>query len=405
MAGDRPRRKRTRKFVVDTSSDSSQASELDDEVDILDIDEPQDGELPRTSTRTRPQHRRVRRTFEARTLVMSSQKQRDPRNWLERAVSRKPNAPRALLLCGPPGCGKWTALRTVIAERALEALQWEPPAPPSRGGVLRPLLDSLHAFLTGSRYPSLYSVPADGTQNASNPASGRVVVLRDLPVALADAPARRAELQVMLAAHVRTSLAPTVLILSDSARGVARTLRLVGAPLLESPLVSTIRIPAPSSTAMRRALAAVSRTERIGASAAALDALSESANGDIRAALNELHLNCAPVGLATNGVLRSSRRPQKRPRSSAVQPWVSKDGSLGTYHAVSKVLNNKRDSAGRSKYDAEQILEDAQAEPGAFLAFLHQNYGDFFASSDDAAYALDTLSDADVLMAWHPDHL
>ena len=49
------------------------------------------------------------------------------------------------------------------------------------------------------------------------------------------------------------------------------------------------------------------------------------------------------------------------------------------------------------------MLDEARANPGAFIAFLHENYVDFVSELDDAANALDAVSDADCIMQWDSD--
>jgi len=157
--------------------------------------------------------------------------------------------------------------------------------------------------------------------------------------------------------------------------------------------MATIRVYKPSVTATRKALNLVVKKEGIKTTAKHIGELAEAANGDLRLALNALHL------------YGNGNKRKKNSDEIDISSIAAKDGTLGTYHAVSKVLNNKKNEDGESKYDVEQILEDAQADPMAFMGFLHQNYTDFFGDYEDAMHALEALSEADCLMKWQSDHL
>ncbi len=303
------------------------------------------------------------RSLDTSTVVMSSRKRGEVRLWLESALNS--SGPRLLVLHGPPGCGKWSALRALLNEFKLVPVQWEPPIPPARTSVLGAMMDSLESFLVGANYTPL---PGAGDTR-------RVIVLRDLPVSLTDSRIRRERLQEVLGRYAANVRVPSVLLLSDDAKGVARLLRLIGSRVTDAARV--IKIPAPSAIATRKALKRVAFAEGLEANSATIDKLAETANGDLRGALNALHLGGACD--------------------------IGKDGVLDTYHAVSKVLNNKRLDSGESKYDVESVLTEARADPGAFVAFLHENYVDFVSELDDAANALGAVSDADCIMQWDSD--
>jgi hypothetical protein len=86
----------------------------------------------------------------------------------------------------------------------------------------------------------------------------------------------------------------------------------------------------------------------------------------------------------------------------------TRDSSLSLFHALGKVLYNKRledkHSAPRSEFhrpplsfDPENVLKQVQSTPADFNMFLHENYLSFFHSLDECASALQYLSDADLI--------
>lgn len=352
-------------------------------------------------------------------LVMSNRKISEVRAWMRAAVEGV--GARMLVLAGPPGSGKSSVVRALAAEVGLDVAEWSAPA--GCRGVR--LVESLGEFFVGVRYPSL--VGGGGR---------RLLLVEDLPANARDVVEKRDLLRDVMWNAARFSRHPTVVILSDSDKARAHAARTIGLDLLESELVASIKVPPVTDINLSNAVKRVLDNEGFSISASDLGALVASCCGDVRAAVNGLQFfvgnraddrNGTAVGLSgldamgphANGRDASRKRKTrsaKRARPVVKRPvvkrpavdliaGVGRDASLGTYHAVSKILNNKRLDGGESKYDPEQVLDDAHAEPASFLAFLHQNYPPFFGNIEDAAEALGTLSDCDRFLPWMQDDL
>jgi hypothetical protein len=359
----------------------------------------------------------------APALVMAAVTVNKLRKWMAAAVSKNPPGhPRLLILTGPPGTGKSSAVRVLSKELGVEIAEWHAPLPTGEtDSTTRALLDSLQAFLVGARYPSLVS-PSEA------PPSQRLLLIDDIPLSLSDfhSHARTGRLTCILANAAESSSTATVVIISDSNKARARSARVLGLSLFESPNVQVLNVNPATDNNMARAIEAVTRRENRQLPPDSLNALIAASEGDIRAALNTLHMYATcpevqgpdlaqpagpPPPVGHNGRPRAPRRarvaavgpPAAPPVTLDHVPGIGSDASLDTFHAVSKVLNNKRLSTGGSKYDAEQVLGDARAEPAAFVAFLHQNFPRFFTSAADAAHVLELLSDSAALLEWRQD--
>lgn len=342
----------------------------------------------------------------------SVRKTKDITSWVSRTLTGHGSG--LLVLAGPPGSGKCSAVRLAAKEMGCEVVEWHAPATGTKN-ISHTLLDDFYSFFVGGRYVGL-NVEDDDRDEERKTTSRKILLVKDLPLDAHDILQKRAMLQNVFTQAAKYAPYLTVIVVSDGEKGIARSVRLLlGAELLESPNVTTIKVPPVTNAMMRRRLREVLTLEGFSISRDGLEDVVTAANGDIRAALNGLQFSVSHprrVHSLPNSSQASAghKRVTKRKRYQSVQgiralAAIGQDITLSTYHAVAKILNNKRDEEGLSSRSAEDILHDARTDPSAFLSFLHHNYPSFFGDVKDMVPVLECLSDADCLLAWRQDDL
>ncbi|GAA5966338.1 hypothetical protein JCM21900_003101 [Sporobolomyces salmonicolor] len=220
-------------------------------------------------------------------------------------------------------------------------------------------------------------------------------------------------------------------------------------------ILDRIYMPPPSSSRSKTASAPSPSTRP---SASTLDLIIQHSNGDIRSALmclQFLSMEGADAGGATSlGVgskgAKAAAKGKKRKRDEAgggghagkdaakrlLQFVTARESSLFVFHALGKVLYNKRwgDSPqddkkdlGRpgivqereydklpkhfrkewkrrpSKVDPDALFAEAPLDSDLFLSYLHHNYAQFTSSIEECALILDGLSASDALLRVEDD--
>ena len=212
--------------------------------------------------------------------------------------------------------------------------------------------------------------------------------------------------------------------------------RLLGTELLSHPCVSTIEFNPVASTYLSKALDLVVQKEarqsgrRRVPGPAVLKKLGEV--GDIRSAIGSLEFLCLQgedggdwggrvASIAKKGTNASSTLTKLEKDSLAMV--TQRESTLGLFHAVGKVVYNKRydftDSGAASEYptqpphhlfehgrprtaqvSADQLINETGTDTDTFIAALHENFvlscegGSFI---DNLNGCIDALSDSDIL--------
>ncbi|KAJ2797783.1 Cell cycle checkpoint protein rad17 [Coemansia furcata] len=157
------------------------------------------------------------------------------------------------------------------------------------------------------------------------------------------------------------------------------------------------------------------------ATTAAIKAISDECQGDLRSAVTMLQLSLASYSSAIpKSRKRSGASTEKRKRGAAANPVCigDKSGSanageprrvsLDLFHALGKVLYAKRElpnsptdnsglARGRLESDPDEVLDKTPVDLSTFGLYVHENYADFCTGIDEAARSADCFSEADSL--------
>lgn len=352
------------------------------------------------------------------SLLVSSRKAKEIAHWLAAALAS--TGPRFLILSGPPGCGKSSALRSILLRAQCAAFTWT--APQSQPtSISHSLLRHLQSFIVGTRYANMQLEYENESENGNGNGKGnedhleslknRVLIIDDLPVTFHDERRFRDELAQMLDHCAKFSPHPVVLILSDSSRGIAKSVRfLLGFDRDCNENVRCIAVPRVTDVVMKKRLNHVMSMKGMKLVEKGMEDIIRLSNGDFRAALNCLQFSSCTGGSSRNDKAvaeRGRRKKSVETRSKTIGRIcdLGSDGTLGTYHAISKILNNKRDAEGWSKYEAESIINESKSDPSTFIEFLHHNYLEFYGEADDIVPTMEYVSEADTLLPWWADDL
>jgi DNA polymerase III delta prime subunit len=329
---------------------------------------------------------------------------------------------RLLCLVGPPGCGKTALIRVLAAELKLEISEWLNPTTclwkDSEDKVqveYSPIMEEFRRFMTRTdRYPSLLCGREQERRN-------KLVLLEDLPFLGQAQP--RLQFQEVLRSYLNSTswVFPVVLILSDDTLGNSSLSRLLSPDLLAHPNVTQIRLGAIAPTKLTKVLTAIAQAEGVAghADAATVTAIVEKTAGDLRSAINALQfyttkhsapsrpswkqpLPRLPASATAN---RCAKTLHQTPlQNTNIQDFGFRDVSLSLFHALGKVLHNKRlplnqgEERGATKYDPEAVFEQASIDANLFNSFLHENYLLFFGQIEDVENVTSYFIDADTLL-------
>ncbi len=358
-------------------------------------------------------------------LVVHRKKVEEVRAWLAAqaaALAGAAPAPRsrALVVAGPPGCGKSAAVAALAAEAGFALAEWRPPAPTlweeaayARGGAAgwdagaagldagaaryASKLDAFEEFALRAKMPALAlrrgGGDADSQVGAAAPRP-KLVVLDDLPHAAG--PDARRRLAAAVGDLARCARFPVVVVATEAAGRAGREERvdaglgggggaLAGLPrelaaALDAAGAAAVSLNPLTALNILKALRAALAAEGRALPDAVVTAVAERAAGDLRAALGALQF------LATGAAAAAPPAPKQRRRRAATDAAAAedagnsstaaaaaaaltlRDASLSLFHGLGKLLYNKRLPASAAAAAAAASSAPASAAGRLFLA-------------------------------------
>ncbi|GFF31414.1 cell cycle checkpoint protein RAD17 [Aspergillus udagawae] len=393
-------------------------------------------------------------------LAVHKKKIADVQSWLSDAL--RAYEKKLLVLRGPAGSGKTTTLSLLSDKLGFDVLEWKNPSGSEFAAKgFTSTAAQFEEFLTRSnRLRGLELYGATGLsaskRNSSDPMRPRIILIEEFPTVFdGDSPslaAFRLSLQRYLSvssepsSNTRNDIekhgsSPVVIIVSETMLNTGASYsdnltahRLLGPAILSHPGTTIVDFNAIAPTFMFKALDLVlekhSRryrsTKRPGP--AILKSLSEI--GDIRSAISSLEFLCLqcerfekyPFSNATRtGRGNISLAPVEK---EALQTITYRESSLGLFHAVGKIVYNKRESLSSttdkprpprppdhlchcdrptvSLVPVNELLEQSGTDTQTFISALYENY---IPSCDGPVFVdcingcIEALSDSDVLSA------
>lgn len=400
-------------------------------------------------------------------LVVHKKKVQDVRQWLGESLQGHKHR-RLLVLKGAAGSGKTATLSALSKTLMFKTTEWKNPAMHdfdsddyvSLSSQFEDFLGRARRFgglecisTDASKPPPLETNTAHDTDN-DNP---QVLVIEEFPnniqrYSVASQAFRSCILQFLSANTISsTKLAPLVMIISESLLSSSSSSddnftahRLLGPDVLHHPSTTVIEFNAVAPTFISKALNTVlqKRSRDTGRySSPHPDVLKRiSEFGDVRNATSTLEFLCAnattsdavaqALGTTTKSRTTKSKASKNdsasmRDRDTAMSLVSLRESTIGLFHAVGKVVYNKRTESTATSADSsslpshlkhhtrplqsevicETLIDETGADPSTFLSALHENYvlsctpanGNSEAALDAVNSCLEALGDADIL--------
>ncbi|MBE3048732.1 hypothetical protein IMZ48_40780, partial [Candidatus Bathyarchaeota archaeon] len=399
-------------------------------------------------------------------LAVHKKKVADVRRWIE-GVTKGQMRQRVLLLKGAAGTGKTTTVRLLARDMGCELLEWKSPTGSFVPGMQSPTAQ-FEAFLgLGGKFGGL-DIDSDTSENQKNqsqatPAAQRIILIEEFPNTFTRSSTALASFRNAISAYLgenTPSLAefsqkppaqpatPIILVVSEtlltttSASADSFTAhRLLGPEILRHPGAGVVDFNAIAPSLLSKALELIVMKEarksgrRRTPGPQVLKRLGEI--GDIRSAISSLEFLCLKGDRDGDwGSRVSFTKPKKGGKNVAtltqgeaesLEQVSQREASLGIFHAVGKVVYNKRDDAPtdaddpvevlpsylkhcerpkRSQVSVDTLIDETGSDTSTFISALHENYvlscetanpADPTPPIDYVNNCIDALSDGDLL--------
>eukprot|EP01113_Clastostelium_recurvatum_P045965 TRINITY_DN7983_c0_g1_i3.p1 TRINITY_DN7983_c0_g1~~TRINITY_DN7983_c0_g1_i3.p1 ORF type:complete len:1159 (+),score=309.14 TRINITY_DN7983_c0_g1_i3:127-3477(+) len=377
------------------------------------------------------------------------------KQWIEASIrgfeTRSP-APKLLVLTGPCGSGKTAVVRALASTLQYQVVEWINPTAEARRDVANHATEAYYDLNKLDKF-ALWLRVTSMSQDLFATQERKVILLEDLPIL--DKKEERDQFQSMLRTFLKSTRFPMVLVLSDSFMGNSSLGMLLSNDLRNVPFISQIKFNPVAPGLMTKALTAIASSSGHYVSTQVVREIEEQSGGDIRAAIHALQFYCirtlpqqtkpksskisstrsksgtdvtnaidlddfedsspptstslSSSSLPSSGSMFRAPRPQSHTFTKQSTLSGSRDLSISVFHALGKVLHNKRNPdtsapntplpwyhRAPSQYIPERILEQVHFDPARFSAFIHENVLDFVQDFDEIVPCTYYLSESDL---------
>ncbi|KAL6720731.1 RFC checkpoint protein Rad17 [Lecanora helva] len=381
-------------------------------------------------------------------LVVHKKKVSDVRNWVENVLQGR-DRKRLLILRGPSGSGKTATITTLAKAMDFELSEWRNPVGSEFSSEGYSSMSAQFEDFIGrsGRFSKLELVDNGGRMNespeleAKQHARKKVILLEEFPntflttsTALQSfrssilgflAVSMPAMDSILAKKHVE-SVTPIIMIVTEtrlttttSARDSFTAHRLLGTDILSHPGVSIIEFNPVAPTLLIKALDLVIQKEarqsgrRRVPGPSVLKKLGEV--GDMRSAIGSLEFLCLRAEDSDDWGGRVAAKGKKganfasaitRMEEKSLEMITQRESSLDLFHAVGKVVYNKRDDCTESllqppphisehartrmsQVSVESLINETGTDVETFISALHEN----FVLSCEGISFIDTLND------------
>ncbi|KAB8254290.1 UAA transporter family-domain-containing protein [Aspergillus pseudonomiae] len=393
-------------------------------------------------------------------LAVHKRKVSDVQSWLRNAFARTGER-KLLILRGPAGSGKTTTINILSRTLGFDILEWKnPPVSEFATKAYVSVATQFEDFLgRGDQFRKLdLDGPTDLPQDSDLYAQQRVILVEEFPTLLhrgsSGLAAFRLSLQRYLAMEATLpsyglnrnginaqASSPVVIIVSEThltsgfSSESLTVHRLLGPELFNHPGTTIVDFNSIAPSFMYKALKLILEKEARHSKRnkdpgpAILQSISRS--GDIRSAVASLEFLCLDVGRWGTPAIRGKKPCRNNviltpTEKETLKLVTQRETSLGIFHAVGKIVYNKRDDTGVategpilpsppehmrhhdrpkvSQVPVNELVEETGTDTQTFISALHENYvpscdGPSFVDCVDACIV--ALSDSDMLCADH----
>ncbi|KAM3527601.1 hypothetical protein MY4038_006261 [Beauveria bassiana] len=365
-------------------------------------------------------------------LAVHKKKVADVRRWLEEVIGGRLRQ-RLLILKGAAGSGKTTTVRLLAKEMGCELLEWRNPVGNAGTGFVSSSAQFQDFLGRGGKFGALDLDSPSSTSTASSNANTdndkRIMLIEEFPNTFSRSSSTlssfRGALLQFLSNHVpslsvfsqygrREPVKPVILVISEtlltttSASADSLTAhRLLGPEILGHPGVGVIEFNAIAPSLLAKALELVVLKEarksgrRRTPGPMVLKRLGEI--GDVRSAISSLEFLCLKGDQVADWGAKVAFTKQKKSTKDGIgmtqgeqdslELVSQREASLGIFHAVGKVVYNKREENAsgdeaetlphylsqhsrprKSQISVDTLIGETGTDTHTFIAALHENY-------------------------------